>query len=63
MDAIAKIQEYKEHVFYNAHKLHRYKDLGEPVENKRFDTYETRARAWKRLEEGTHTKEDLTWLK
>ena len=35
----------------------------EPVEIKRFDANENQARAWKRLEEGTHTKEDLIWLK
>ena len=71
MDAIAKntgyksknIQKCKNHLFYDIHRLDRYESLGEPVEIKRFDANENQARAWKRLEEGTHTKEDLTWLK
>jgi len=37
--------------------------LGEPAKIKRFDANENQARAWKRLEEGTHKKKDLTWLK
>ena len=71
VDAIAKntgyksknIQKCKNHLFYDIHRLDRYESLGEPVEIKRFDANENQARAWKRLEEGTHTKEDLTWLK
>jgi len=71
VDAIAKntgyksknIQKCKNHLFYDTHRLDRYESLGEPVEIKRFDANENQARAWKRLEEGTHTKEDLTWLK
>ena len=71
MDAIAKntgyksknIQKCKNHLFYDIHRLDRYESLGEPVEIKRFDANENQARAWKRLEKGTHTKEDLTWLK
>ena len=41
----------------------RYESLVEHFEIKRFDANENQARAWKRLAEGTHTKEDLTWLK
>ena len=71
MDTIAKntgykrenIQKVKEHVFYKTHRLDRYVSFGEPVQIKRFDATEDKARAWKRLEEGTQTKEDLTWLK
>jgi hypothetical protein len=71
VDAIAKntgyksknIQKCKNHLFYDIHRLDRYESLGEPVEIKRFDANENQARAWKRLEEGTHSKEDLTWLK
>jgi len=71
VDAIAKntgyksknIQKCKNHLFYDIHRLDRYESLGEPAEIKRFDANENQARAWKRLEEGTHTKEDLTWLK
>lgn len=57
------IQDCKNHIFYNTHRLDRYESLGEPVEIKRFDANDEQARAWKRLEEGTHTQEDLTWLK
>ena len=57
------IQKCKNHLFYETHRLDRYESLGEPVEIKRFDANENQAKAWKRLEEGTHTKEDLTWLK
>ena len=71
VDAISKntgyksenIQKCKNHLFYETHRLDRYESLGEPVEIKRFDANENQAKAWKRLEEGTHTKEDLTWLK
>lgn len=57
------IQKCKNHLFYDNHRLDRYESLGEEVEIKRFDPNEKQARAWKRLEKGTHTKEDLTWLK
>lgn len=71
VDAIAKntgyksknIQKCKNHLFYDIHRLDPYESLGEPVETKRFDANENQARAWKRLEEGTYIKEDLTWLK
>lgn len=57
------VQKCKNHLFHDIHRLDRYKSLGEPDEIKRFDANENQARAWKRLEEGTHTKEDLIWLK
>ena len=57
------IQKCKNHLFYETPILDRYKSLGEPVEIKRFDANEEQARAWKRLEERTHTQDDLTWLK
>ena len=71
VDAIAKntgckrknVQNCKNHLFYDNHRLDRYESLGEPVEIKRFDANENQARAWKRLEKGTHTTQDLTWLK
>ena len=56
-------QKCKNHLFYEIHILDRYKSSGEPVETKRFDANEEQARAWKRLEEETHTQDDLTWLK
>jgi len=71
VDAIAKntgykrknVQNCKNHLFYDIHRLDRYESLGEPVEIKQFDANENQARAWKRLEKGTHTRQDLTWLK
>ena len=70
MNAIAKntgyksenIQKCKNHLFYETYRLDRYESLGEPLEIKRFDANEDQARAWKKLEKGTHTKEDLIWL-
>ena len=71
MDAIAKntgyksknIQKCKTHLFYDIHTLDRYESLGKPAEIEQFDTNENQTRAWKKLEERTYTKEDLTWLK
>jgi len=71
VDAIAKnigykrknVQNCKNHLFYDNHRLDRYESLGESVEIKRFDANENQARTWKRLEKGTHTRQDLTWLK
>ncbi len=71
VDAIAKntgykrnnVQNCKNHLFYDNHRLDRYESLGEPVEIKPFDANENQAKAWERLEKGTHTKQDLTWLK
>lgn len=71
VDAIARntgyksknIQKCKNHLFYDIYRLDRYESLGEPVEIKRFDANENQARAWERLENGIHIKEDLTWLK
>jgi hypothetical protein len=53
MDAIAKntgykrknVQNCKNHLFYDIHRLDRYESLGEPVEIKRFDANENQARA------------------
>ena len=57
------VQECKNHVFYNTHKLDHYVSLSEPVEIKRFDSNLNQAKVWKRLENCEHTKEDFTWLK
>ena len=35
----------------------------EPVEYRRFDPDIQQALAWKRLETGTHTQDDITWIK
>ena len=52
------IKNVKDHVFYNKH----YLDRVEPVEYRRFDANIQQALAWKRLETGTHTQEDITWI-
>lgn len=57
------IQKVKDHVFYNEHLLDRYVDQGIPATVGRFDSTVEQAQAWKRLESGTHTDADITWLK
>ena len=57
------IKNVKDHVFYQKHKLDQYVSLGEASEYKRFDPYIQQALAWKRLETGTHTQDDITWIK
>ena len=53
------IKNVKDHVFYNKHYLDRF----ESVEYRRFDANIQQALAWKRLETGTHTQDDITWIK
>ncbi len=57
------IQKVKDHVFYNEHLLDRYVDQGIPATVGRFDSTIEQAQAWKRLESGTHTDADITWMK
>ncbi|MGC1508892.1 MAG: hypothetical protein WA819_10710, partial [Ketobacter sp.] len=57
------IQKVKDHVFYNEHLLDRYVDLGEPAVVSRFHSNSAQAEAWKRLEAGTQSDADITWLK
>lgn len=57
------IKKVKDHVFYQKHELDQYVSLGEASEYKRFDPYIQQALAWKRLETGTHTQDDITWIK
>jgi hypothetical protein len=57
------IKNVKDHVFYNEHDLDRYVDQDEPIERKQFDPDLQQALAWKRLETGTHTQDDVTWIK
>ncbi|MGI9278031.1 MAG: hypothetical protein ACR2PX_00115, partial [Endozoicomonas sp.] len=57
------IQKVKDHVFYNEHLLDRYVDQGIPATLGRFGSTIEQAQAWKRLERGTHTNADITWLK
>jgi hypothetical protein len=56
------IKNVKHHVFYNKHYLDRLAPA-EPVEYRRFDVNIQQALAWKRLEIGTHTQDDVTWMK
>jgi hypothetical protein len=56
------IKNVKDHVFYNKHYLDRLAH-SEPVEYRRFDANIQQALAWKRFETGTHTQDDVTWIK
>ena len=55
------IKNIKDHLFYNEHDLDRYGP--DEFEHKRFDATLQQALAWKRLEAGTHTQNDITWIK
>lgn len=55
------IRKVKDHVFYNTHNLSRY--IGDEEVHKRFSSDLKQSLVWKRLETGTHTLEDITWLK
>ena len=55
------IKNVKDHVFYNEHDLDRYGP--DQIERKQFDPNLQQALAWKRLETGTHTQDDVTWIK
>ena len=57
------VRRIKDHVFIDVHILDKYKDLGEEPEVKQFDPSLRQALAWKRLEAGVHTPDDVTWLK
>ncbi len=57
------IQKVKEHLFFNKHLLDRYVNLGIPGVVKRFDSDLAIANAWKRLELGGFTKQDIQLLK
>ena len=54
------IKNVKDHVFYNEHDLDRYGP--DEIEHKRFDATLEQALAWKRLETGTFTQDDVTWI-
>ena len=57
------IQKVKDHVFFDEHRLDRYVDMGIPAETRRFDSDLNQALAWKRMESGIHSADDITWLK
>lgn len=54
------IKNVKDHVFYNQHDLDRH---GGAIERKQFDSNIQQALSWKPLEIGTHTEDDVTWIK
>ena len=55
------IKNVKDHIFYNEHDLDPY-GLDE-IEHKGFDATLEQALAWKRMEAGTFTQDDTTWIK
>jgi len=55
------IKNVKDHVFYTEHDLDRYGP--DQIERKQFDPNLQQALSWKRLETGTHTQDDVTWIK
>ena len=57
------IQKVKQHIFHDEHLLDRYVDYGVPAEMRRFDSDIGIANAWKRLENGAHTEDDIKLLK
>jgi hypothetical protein len=50
------------HVFNQKNSLDRYVDLGEPAVWARFDSDLAQAQSWLRLQNGTHTADDLKFL-
>ncbi len=58
---VDNIKNVKDHVFYNKHDLDRYGP--DEIEHKRFDATLEQALAWKRLETGTFTQDDVIWIK
>lgn len=55
------IKKLKNHIFYNEHDLDRHGP--DQLERKQFDPDLQQALAWKHLETGTHTQDDVTWIK
>jgi hypothetical protein len=55
------IKNVKDHVFYNEHNLDRYGE--NEGQRRRFDSDLQQALAWKRLEDGTYTQNDIIWIK
>jgi hypothetical protein len=59
----SNIQKVKDHLFHQEHLLDRYVDLGIPAEMRRFDSEIGISNAWKRLENGTYTPNDIQLLR
>jgi len=57
------IKKVKNHLFYDEHLLDRYENYGVPAEIGRFDSDVGIANAWKRLETGNYTPDDISLLK
>jgi len=57
------VEKVKDHVFNQEHLLDRYVEQRVLAETKRFDCNKAQAEAWIRLESGTHTPADITWMK
>lgn len=55
------IKNLKDHVLYSEHDLDRYGP--DQIEHKRFDVTFKQALAWKLIEAGIHTQDDITWIK
>jgi len=60
---IENVQKVKDHLFYEEHLLDRYVEYGIPAQRARFDSDMGIANAWKRLENGTHTPDDMKLLR
>lgn len=56
-------KKVKNHLFYNEHLLDRYVDYGIPAKMSRFDSDISIANAWKRLEAGNFTHQDMQLLR
>ena len=57
------IQKVKDHVFYNEHWLNDGTTHAPVYKKGRFHSDLDQANAWNRLTSGTHTPEDITWMK
>jgi hypothetical protein len=55
------IKNVKDHIFYNEHNLDRYGP--DRITRKQFDPNLQQGLAWKRIETGAHTQDDITWIK
>jgi len=55
------IKKCKDHIFYRKYTLDLYGQ--EETDYKRFDPDLKQAVLWKRMQAGTHTPKDITWLK
>ncbi|MGE8453636.1 MAG: hypothetical protein ACN6OP_24115, partial [Pseudomonadales bacterium] len=60
---LVNINKVKDHVFYREHLLDMYVEYNIPARLQRFDSDLNQAMAWRRLESGEFTKNDITWLK